>query len=94
MSKKLFIIVIAALTLSAVIAPTMADEKKEPVKWQVNVTVQYNAVTREEALEIAERVMRQNEKACSAEFKVKQASSNGDGFLVISPGGGWVTQNN
>lgn len=86
------LLIIATVIASVFVGSVWADETKETTKWQVNITIQYNAVDRGEAEKIAKRIMKQNEKACTAEVKIKKVDgqyitfSNGGDSIILTPG--------
>ena len=77
MKKSLFIILLLLLFATGAIAADddlTADTKSEP-KYQIVITVKYNAVTADEAEKILEKALEQHETACKLDWKMEKASS-------------------
>ena len=90
-SMKYFVLLVAAFFLM-----TSALSAEEPeVKWQVDVTIRYNAVSKGEATEIVKWVMNQNEEACTATVAVKKVGEDNDSGILITgqqiDGRTWLT---
>lgn len=75
--KKIIVVLVAAMSLMTSLT-SLAEE--EPVKWQVDITIRYNAVSKGEAIDIADRVLSRNGKACTAKILVKKVTQ---GFLFV-----------
>ena len=80
--KLLVVFTVLFLMVTGVLAESEKEKKKDPAKWQVNIEIQYNAISKEEATLIINKTMRQNETACTAKATTKKVD-NSDTIRVI-----------
>jgi len=75
---------LAAIVLLLVVIPTSVGHsaKEEPVKYQVSITITYNAVTAEEAARLTKEMTEEHGSACSVKI-VTTKNGSSSGMLVI-----------
>jgi len=82
----LIIILIAACFLVGAVSSTSADDtKKSLVKYEVKITVTYNALSIEDAGKAVAQAMRDHSKACNVEVTTKKvgATSWSTGVMTV-----------
>lgn len=73
-----------AILMGLAISPHLGfTEEKKPVKWEVTISVTYNAVTEEEAAKIVTAAMKTHETACRAKVAVTKVDAENE-FLTLS----------
>ena len=71
--KRLIIILIAACFLLGAVSSISADDtKKSLVRYEVKITVTYNALSIEDAGKVVAQAMRDHQKACSVKVVTKK----------------------
>ena len=79
--KKLFIILITACLL--LVGSTIgAEDKKAEVKYEVKITVTYNALSIKEADRVIGNALRNHQDAC--DVKVVSKKVNNNGFITFA----------
>jgi len=93
--KKLIIILIAACFLVGAVSSTSADDtKKSLVKYEVKITVTYNALSIEDAGKVVAQAMRDHQEACSVNVTTKKVGTiswSGDSIEYSS--GTYISEN-
>ncbi len=83
--KQIFIL-ISILLLSALVFAEEPKEKQD-VKYEMTISVTYNAVTPEEAIRLTQEVIMAHSKACKVNVSTKKNGANGNEALTFtSPG--------
>ena len=80
--KKLFIILITVCLL--LVGSTIgAEDKKAEVKYEVKITVTYNALSIKDADRVTGNALRNHQDACDVKVVTKKVSSN-DGYIMFT----------
>ena len=79
--RKLFIILIAVCFLVGAVSPISAGDKKE-VKYEVKITVTYNALSIKEADRVIGNALRNHQDACDVNVVSKKVGN--DGYIFFS----------
>jgi len=70
---KTAIVALLAIALIGLSGSVMAEDNE--TKYQVDITIRYNAVSPEEAAKISRQIMIEHSEACKTEVKMKQANT-------------------
>ncbi|MDA8113548.1 MAG: hypothetical protein M0Z43_02315 [Acidithiobacillus sp.] len=86
--KKYFYLLLVLLAIAAVAS---AGEKKDELRYEVNVTLRFNSLSVSEFAEVQKALDGLAAKSCKTEINLEKLPKD-EGFTTLSIGGGtWVT---